>query len=198
MLSVRKLSGFVLNSNRNNYAHPVIGIQLAGGDDVTLQDAQYVRTRLETMANANVHGAYDPTMTTDPHLVSKAIFDWWWHHRGNKRRIPPYVPRPASGGTPGAGPGHRRGVSHTAVPAAGDRGLQLPGWWQVGFDTRRVLLRDRGWLKILRSTCACITSTMFAAADLRNTLFFQNLPEHFAAICLELTLLPLTTRNGRA
>jgi len=55
---------------------------------VTLQDARYVRTQLETMAKASVHGAYNPTMTTNPHLVSKAIFDWWWHYRGNKRRIP--------------------------------------------------------------------------------------------------------------
>ncbi len=57
---------------------------------MTLQDAQYVRTQLETMANASVHGAYNPTMTTNPHLVSKAIFDWWWHYRGNKHRIPRY------------------------------------------------------------------------------------------------------------
>ena len=75
--------------------HPLIPphthTQLAGGQDVTLQDAQYVRTQLETMANASVHGAFNPTMTTNPHLVSKAIFDWWWHYHGNKRRIPRYT-----------------------------------------------------------------------------------------------------------
>jgi hypothetical protein len=52
------------------------------------------------MANAGVHGAYNPTMTTNPHFVSKAIFEWWWHYRSNKHRIPPYTqPGNLSAGT---------------------------------------------------------------------------------------------------
>jgi hypothetical protein len=75
-------------------------LQLAGGQGVTLQDAQYVHTQLVAMANASVHGAFNPKMTTNPHFVSKAIFDWWWHYRGNKQRIPPYSkPRNPSAGT---------------------------------------------------------------------------------------------------
>ena len=48
--------------------------------------------RLEAMAGRSTHGGYDPTMTSDPLLVSKAVFDWWWieqDHRGEyRRRVP--------------------------------------------------------------------------------------------------------------
>ncbi len=34
--------------------------------------------QLESMARASTHGGYDCRMTSDPFLVSKAIFEWWW------------------------------------------------------------------------------------------------------------------------
>ena len=59
-----------------------------------------MRARLVAIAVASVHGAYNPTMTTNPHLVSKAIFEWWWTHRGNRlgpplpeRRLPHRIHR---------------------------------------------------------------------------------------------------------
>jgi hypothetical protein len=66
--------------------------QLAGGQDVTLADAQFVRARLEQIANTNTHGGYHKSMTSDPDFVSRAIFEWWWHERKHKLRIPPYQP----------------------------------------------------------------------------------------------------------
>ena len=87
------------------------GVQLVGGEGVTEQDALFVRARLEAIAKASVHGAYNSRMTADPDLVSKAVFDWWWQHRGNRKRIPPY--RPAAWGRSDAQAG-RHGVSPVA------------------------------------------------------------------------------------
>ena len=112
---------------------------------MTLQDAQYVRTRLETMANANVHGAYNVTMTTDPHLVSKAIFDWWWHFRGNKRKIPPFSSPPTGPAvvTPTGAVIRRQSATGTATSPSGDRSPQLLGWLSMQarariFDSRSI------------------------------------------------------------
>ena len=33
---------------------------------------------LASLAAACTHGGFTPTMTTDPRLVSRAIFEWWW------------------------------------------------------------------------------------------------------------------------
>ena len=47
-------------------------VQIATDEDVTEDDAAAVTARLEAMAKASTHGGYDPTMTSDPYLVSKA------------------------------------------------------------------------------------------------------------------------------
>jgi hypothetical protein len=41
-------------------------------------------SRLEAMAKASTHGGYDSNMTSDPLIVSKAIFEWWWTHQDNR------------------------------------------------------------------------------------------------------------------
>ena len=55
--------------------------------------------RLEAVARASTHGGYDATMTSDPYLVSKVVFDWWWIEQGNgaayRRRVDPCL-RPPS------------------------------------------------------------------------------------------------------
>ena len=40
--------------------------------------------RLEVMARASTHGGYDSRMTSDPLLVSKAVFEWWWLEQDNR------------------------------------------------------------------------------------------------------------------
>ena len=51
---------------------------MACGQEVTRKDAKSVMGRLESMARASTHGGYDSRMTSDPILVSRAIFEWWW------------------------------------------------------------------------------------------------------------------------
>jgi hypothetical protein len=41
-------------------------------------------SRLEAMAKMSTHGGYDSTMTSDPFIVSKAIFEWWWTRQDNR------------------------------------------------------------------------------------------------------------------
>ncbi len=64
---------------------------MACGCSVSSQDAARVLGRLESMARASTHGGYNSRMTSDPFLVSKAVFEWWWldkDHRGEfYRRI---------------------------------------------------------------------------------------------------------------
>ncbi len=55
-----------------------------------------MRVRLEALAVAALHGGYSGRIKADPDFVSRAIFEWWWGHRGNRARIPPY--RPAAWG----------------------------------------------------------------------------------------------------
>ena len=90
--------------------------QLAGGEGVTEQDAQFVRARLEAIAKASVHGAYNSRMTADPDFVSKAVFEWWWKYRGHRARIPQY--RPANWGRSDAGaqPGVPRRSTQVCAP----------------------------------------------------------------------------------
>ena len=65
--------------------------QLACGCEVSHADAARVMGRLEAMARASTHGGYDSRMTSDPLLVSKAVFEWWWIEKDNrgamKRRV---------------------------------------------------------------------------------------------------------------
>jgi hypothetical protein len=55
--------------------------------------------RLMAMAKDSTHGGFEPRMTSDPLLVSKAIFDWWWTDADNRaafrRRVDPRL-RPPS------------------------------------------------------------------------------------------------------
>ena len=70
-------------------AHPALpadrrAAQMACGKPATRQDAEWVVRRLESMARASTHGGYDSRMTSDPLIVSKALFEWWWVERGNR------------------------------------------------------------------------------------------------------------------
>ena len=48
------------------------GAQAACVEDVSHEDARAVLARLQAMARVSTHGGYEPTMTTDPLIVSKA------------------------------------------------------------------------------------------------------------------------------
>ena len=55
--------------------------------------------RLVAMAKDSTHGGFEPRMTSDPLLVSKAIFDWWWTDADNRaafrRRVDPRLRAPS-------------------------------------------------------------------------------------------------------
>ena len=78
-----------------------------------MEDARFVRKRLEAIATAAAHGGYHPTMTSDPAFVSKAIFEWWWYRRNNRLRIPPHRP----GGRGSAPPNYAAQESRAAGAA---------------------------------------------------------------------------------
>lgn len=42
-----------------------------------------VRHRLEALARRSTHGGYAAAMSSDPVLLSRAIFEWWWVDAGN-------------------------------------------------------------------------------------------------------------------
>jgi hypothetical protein len=68
-------------------------------------------SRLEAMAQASMHGGYDPTMTSDPLLVSKAVLEWWWVRQGNRAAFP----RPAQAPRQAAPPAHDDAALAAAV-----------------------------------------------------------------------------------
>jgi hypothetical protein len=54
---------------------------------VSIDDAHAVVRRVEAMAKAVAHGGYRPTMTSDPYIVSRVVFEWWWFDKGNRDRL---------------------------------------------------------------------------------------------------------------
>ena len=59
-------------------------LQVAVGSSVSRQSAEWVLAQLQAMARVSTHGGYDPTMTTDPFIVSKAL-----HHSSRLRESEP-------------------------------------------------------------------------------------------------------------
>ena len=58
--------------------------------------------RLAAVAASCAHGGFDETMTSDPLLLSRAIFEWWWIDCGHRARLlrhvaadAPPMPEPA-------------------------------------------------------------------------------------------------------
>jgi hypothetical protein len=47
--------------------------------------------RLAAVAAACAHGGYDETMTSDPILLSRALFEWWWIDCGHRARLHRHV-----------------------------------------------------------------------------------------------------------
>ena len=45
-----------------------------------------VTAQLEALARAATHSGYQSTMTSNPRLVSHAIFEWWWVTKDNHGR----------------------------------------------------------------------------------------------------------------
>ncbi len=43
--------------------------------------------RLAAVAAACAHGGYDETMTSDPIILSRALFEWWWIDCGHRARL---------------------------------------------------------------------------------------------------------------
>ncbi len=62
-------------------------VQFATAEAVCIDDARAVLARLDVMARAAAHGGYERTMTSDPVMLSRAIFDWWWLAQDNRRLI---------------------------------------------------------------------------------------------------------------
>jgi len=60
---------------------------LATAEAVVIDDARAVLARLDVMARAAAHGGYERTMTSDPVMLSRAVFDWWWLEQDNRRLI---------------------------------------------------------------------------------------------------------------
>ena len=49
-------------------------------------DSLMVTARLEALARSASHSGYQSTMTSNPRLVSHAIFEWWWVTKDNHGR----------------------------------------------------------------------------------------------------------------
>ncbi len=43
--------------------------------------------RLAAVAAACAHGGFDETMTSDPIILSRALFEWWWVDCGHRARL---------------------------------------------------------------------------------------------------------------
>jgi hypothetical protein len=55
-------------------------------------EARSVIARLKAMVAVVAHGGYHSTMTSDPFILSKAIVEWWWIEKDNRRRL--HLPQP--------------------------------------------------------------------------------------------------------
>ena len=60
--------------------------QAASGYRVSPDESGALMSRLARLARASTHSGFDRSMTRDPYVVSKAIFEWWWLDKGHSRR----------------------------------------------------------------------------------------------------------------
>jgi hypothetical protein len=68
------------------------------GLPVSSDDAVWVVARLRTIAETSMRCRYDSAMTTDPRMMSRAVFEWWWEGRGQRGVFARKVALPAAAG----------------------------------------------------------------------------------------------------
>ncbi len=61
--------------------------QVACGTTASARDLDAVILRLAAVAAACAHGGFDETMTSDPIILSRALFEWWWIDCGHRTRL---------------------------------------------------------------------------------------------------------------
>jgi hypothetical protein len=61
--------------------------QQACGYQASINDSLAVLRQFQANAQAATHVGFQEKMTTDPHFLSKAVFEWWWITEGNRDRL---------------------------------------------------------------------------------------------------------------
>ena len=55
--------------------------------DISKEDSHSMVSRLKTISRISASGTLQNFSNPDPHLVSKAVFDWWWVEKGYRSKL---------------------------------------------------------------------------------------------------------------
>jgi hypothetical protein len=55
--------------------------------DISKEDSHSMVSRLKTISRISASGTLQDFSNPDPHLVSKAVFDWWWVEKGYRSKV---------------------------------------------------------------------------------------------------------------